>query len=71
MVFVWTGVVTSVLLMALLGMNVSAIGLVDIPVEGWYLVAELLGLVVGLGVVYMVMAPVMDRVTASRSPGSV
>lgn len=61
---------TSVLLMALLGMNVSAIGLVDIPVEGWYLVAELLGLVVGLGVIYMIMALALDRITESRSPRS-
>lgn len=63
--------VTSVLLMALLGMNVSAIGLVDIPVEGWYLVAELLGLVVTLGVVYMIVALAVDHTARSRRTKSV
>ena len=39
---------TAVVLVALLGLNVSVIGLVDIPTASWYLVAELFGLIVVL-----------------------
>lgn len=77
----WAGfgpaLVTSAVLMFFLGMNVSAVGLVDIPVEGWYLVAELLGLIVALGAVFGVTVSLIDRPgpidqeeTGSRSPAS-
>lgn len=77
----WAGfgpaLVTSAVLMLFLGMNVSTVGLVDIPVEGWYLVAELLGLIVALGAVFGAAVVLIDRPgaidperTASRSPAS-
>lgn len=69
--------VTTVVLMAVLGMNVSVIGLVDIPTDGWYLVAELLVLVVALGAVFGMAVMLIDRPgkldpegTRSGSPAS-
>ncbi|GAB4543040.1 MAG: hypothetical protein Kow0063_35750 [Anaerolineae bacterium] len=44
--------VTCVVLVALLGLNVSAIGLVAIPRSALFVVAELFGLIVALNVVY-------------------
>lgn len=70
----WSGLgpvlVTTAVLMAILGMNVSVIGLVDIPTDGWYLVAELLVLIVALGAVFGVAAALIDRTRASNSAGS-
>jgi hypothetical protein len=61
----WAGLVpalvASAVLMLFLGMNVSAVGLVDIPTDGWYLVAELLGLIVALGAVFGVAVVLIDR----------
>jgi hypothetical protein len=52
---------TCIVLVALLGLNVSVIGLVSIPRGSLYLVLELFGLVVALNVVYMVVFMVMER----------
>ena len=45
---------TSTVLVLLLGLNISALGLVSIPRGGLYIVAEFLGLVVFINVVYVV-----------------
>jgi hypothetical protein len=52
---------TCIVLVALLGLNVSVIGLVSIPRGSLYLVLELFGLVVALNVVYMVVFMAMER----------
>jgi hypothetical protein len=70
----WAGLgqalVASAVLMLFLGMNVSVVGLVDIPVEGWYLVAELLGLIVALGVVFGMAVVLIDRPRAADPVGT-
>lgn len=43
---------TCTVLVALLGLNVSAIGLVEIPRSSWFVIAELFGLIAVLNVVY-------------------
>ena len=48
--------VTVALLVVLLGHNAAIIGLVDIPAGGYYLVAEMLGLIVVLAVSFTVIA---------------
>lgn len=55
--------ITCIVLVALLGLNVSVIGLVSIPAGSLYLIAELFGLIVVLNVVYVVgfMALLMRR----------
>ena len=52
---------TAVVLVALLGLNVSVIGLVDIPTASWYLIAELLGLIVVLAAVFAVVFAALER----------
>ncbi|RME84459.1 MAG: hypothetical protein D6775_05400 [Caldilineae bacterium] len=51
---------TSILLMALLGMNVSIIGLVAIPREGWYVVAEFFGYILLLNAVYAATVTMLE-----------
>jgi uncharacterized membrane protein YuzA (DUF378 family) len=46
---------TCVVLVMLLGLNVSVIGLVSFPSSSLYLVAEMFGLIVALNVVYVVV----------------
>jgi hypothetical protein len=52
---------TCTVLVALLGLNVSAIGLVEIPSGSLYLIAELFGLIVALNAVYVVVYMVLER----------
>ena len=47
---------TVALLVLLLGHNAAIIGLVDIPAGGYYLVAEMLGLIIVLGVSFTAIA---------------
>jgi hypothetical protein len=70
----WAGLgpalVASAVLMLFLGMNVSAVGLVDIPTDGWYLVAELLGLIAALGAVFGVAVVLIDPPRAADPVGT-
>ncbi|MFN2235781.1 MAG: hypothetical protein ACK2U1_16270 [Anaerolineales bacterium] len=52
---------TCIVLVALLGMNISAIGLVDIPSGSLLVIAELFGLVVVLNAVYVMVYLMLDR----------
>ncbi len=52
---------TSVVLVLLLGLNVSVIGLVDIPTDSLYLVAELFGLILALDVVMAAVFWALER----------
>jgi hypothetical protein len=52
---------TCTVLVLLLGLNVSAIGLVTIPRGSVYLVAELFGLILALNVVYMAVFIGLER----------
>jgi uncharacterized membrane protein YuzA (DUF378 family) len=63
---------TSTVLVVLLGLNVSVIGLVEIPRGSLYLVAEMFGLIVFLNVVFAVafMALQWKRLTESRHAGA-
>ena len=54
-------VVTCVVLVALLGLNVSVIGLVEIPRGSVSLVAELYALIMVLDVAYMATYVVLER----------
>jgi hypothetical protein len=53
--------VTCIVLVALLGLNVSVIGLVSIPLGSFYLVVELFGLIVALNVVYVTVFIALQR----------
>ncbi len=62
---------TCVVLVALLGLNVSAIGLVEIPSGSLFVVAELFGLIVALNVVYAAAFALLARrrlLAAALSP---
>jgi len=52
---------TCIVLVALLGLNVSVIGLVSIPRGSLYLILELFGLILALDVVYMVVFMLLER----------
>jgi len=52
---------TSLVLVLLLGLNVSVIGLVSIPRGSWYLVAEMLGLILMLDLAYAAVFVVLER----------
>jgi hypothetical protein len=52
---------TCTVLVALLGLNVSAIGLVDIPSGSLVVIAELFGLIVVLNAVYVIVYMVLER----------
>jgi len=52
---------TCMVLVALLGLNVSVIGLVDIPSGSLAVIAELFGLIVALNAVYMCMYLILKR----------
>lgn len=54
---------TSTILVLLLGLNVSVLGLVSIPRGSFYLVAEFLGLIVFINAVYMVAFIALERQT--------
>ena len=51
---------TCIVLVALLGLNVSVIGLVSIPAGSLYLILEMFGLIVMLIVVYVVVFMVLE-----------
>lgn len=64
---------TSVMLVLLLGLNVSVIGLVSIPRGSWYLVMEMFGLILTLNAVYVVVFSGLERkqlFSAARREGS-
>jgi len=52
---------TTIVLVVLLGLNVSVIGLVDIPRSAFYLVMELFGLIVVLNVVFTGVFILLER----------
>jgi hypothetical protein len=52
---------TCIVLVALMGPNVSAIGLVTIPVGALYRIAEMFALIVALNVVYVVVFMALER----------
>lgn len=45
--------ITSTVLVLLLGLNVSAIGLVEVPLSSLYLVGEIFGLILVLDLIYL------------------
>lgn len=61
-----SALLTSVVLVLLLGLNVSVIGLVTIPRGSWYLVFEMLGLILVLNVVFVASFVVLERKTLLR-----
>jgi len=58
---------TCIVLVALLGLNVSAIGLVSIPVGSLYLIFELFGLIAALNLVYAVVFIPLERLLQTRT----
>ena len=62
--------VTSTVLVALLGLNVAIIGLVDISVGAAYLVAELLGLIALLDIVYAATFAGLERSRLAKPVGT-
>jgi hypothetical protein len=59
---------TCTVLVLSLGLNVSAIGLVDIPRGSLYLIMELFGLIVALNGVYAVVFVALERQSLLRAP---
>jgi hypothetical protein len=61
----WRGfgaiLLANTVLVALLGLNVSIIGLVAIPRSSLYLIAELFGLILSIGSVYAALVAVLER----------
>jgi hypothetical protein len=53
--------VTCSVLMLILGHNISAMGLVAIPRSGYYLVAEMLGLILAINGVYVLVFVLLER----------
>jgi len=53
--------VTSSVLMIFLGLNVSILGLVYIPTNAVYLIIELFGLIVALGLIYIITFMVLEN----------
>jgi len=60
---------TCIVLVALLGLNVSVIGLVSIPRSALYLVGELLGLILALNIVFSVVYVIMELKWFAQSRG--
>ena len=58
---------TCTVLVALLGLNVSTIGLVDIPSGSLAIIFELFGLIVALNAVYVIVYLLLDRWIESHS----
>ena len=58
---------TSILLVLLLGHNVFILGLVDIPQGALYLVLEMFGLIIVLNVVYLIAFLALERKVLSQS----
>ena len=52
---------TCILLVLLLGLNVSVIGLVSIPGNSLYLIAELFGLIFAINIVYVAAFIALER----------
>ncbi|HUF40271.1 MAG TPA: hypothetical protein VMN57_17240 [Anaerolineales bacterium] len=61
---------TCVVLVALLGLNVSVIGLVSIPRTSFYLVGEMFGLILVLDVVYLLVFIAWERRSFTSGSGS-
>jgi hypothetical protein len=53
--------VTCSVLMLILGHNISAMGLVAIPRSGYYLVGEMLGLILAINAVYVLAFALLER----------
>lgn len=58
---------TCVVIIMTLGLNVSIIGLVDIPTDSVYFVAELLGLIVFLNLAFVAAFVALERRALARS----
>ncbi|UCG23892.1 MAG: hypothetical protein JSW55_17435 [Chloroflexota bacterium] len=58
---------TSTVLVLLLGLNVSVIGLVSIPRGSWYLVMEMFALILVLNVMYVIVFVGLERKTMLRA----
>ena len=61
---------TSMVLVLLLGLNVSVLGLVSIPRGSFYLVAEFLGLIVVLNIVFVVVFVGLERSSMAANPST-
>jgi hypothetical protein len=62
---------TCVILFAVLGMNISVLGLVFLPVSAWYLIAEFFGLVLALSLCYAAVFVALEgRAFARARAGS-
>lgn len=61
---------TCSILMLILGHNISAMGLVAIPRSGYYLVAEMLGLILALNAVYVLAFALLERKRLAGRAGS-
>ena len=59
---------TCIVLVALLGLNVSVLGLISIPSGSLYLIVELFALIVALSAVYAAIFLVLERRTLLRRP---
>jgi hypothetical protein len=62
-------VLTSTVLVLLLGLNVSVIGLVSIPRGSWYLIGEMYGLILMLNGVYVAVWAALERKRLLGVPG--
>lgn len=62
--------VTTVVLVVTLGLNVSVIGLVDIPVGSLHLIAELYGLIVVLAAVHTAVFAALEQHALGQAAGS-
>lgn len=59
---------TATLVVLLLGLNVAVIGLVDVPSDSTYLIAELFGLIAALAAVYALGVMAVARWALARTP---
>ena len=70
----WRGLgatlLTSMVLVVFLGLNVSIIGLVDIPRDSLYLILELFGLIFSIAFVYTVLFVVFERKSLASTTGA-
>ena len=64
----WVTLAATVVLMLLLGINVSTMGLVDIPKSGWVLVAEFFGFVAAIGGSYGIVYGLIRRRRSADAP---
>lgn len=64
-------ILTSSVLVLFLGLNVSLMGLVFLPTDSLYLVAENFGLIFALGLVYFIVFALLEWRKLARNPAHV